>query len=56
MLVPFMGLIIGFGLFMGLLPAETWWAIPYGGLLEGLWAVVDYLGAQEQWVLQLGSS
>lgn len=55
LLVPFMGLIIGVGLFVGLLPAETWWAIPYGGLLEGFWAVVNYLGAQEQWVLQLGS-
>ena len=55
LLVPFTGLIIGVGLFVGLLPAETWWAIPYGGLLEGFWAVVDYLGAQEQWVLQLGS-
>ncbi|MFM1889208.1 MAG: hypothetical protein RL501_1495 [Bacteroidota bacterium] len=54
LLVPFMGLIIGVGLFVGLLPAETWWAIPYGGLLEGFWAVVNYLGAQEQWVLQLG--
>jgi len=55
LLVPIMGLIIGVGLFVGLLPAETWWAIPYGGLLEGFWAVVNYLGAQEQWVLQLGS-
>ena len=54
LLVPFMGLIIGVGLFVGLLPAETWWAIPYGGLLEGFWAVVNYLGALEQWVLQLG--
>ena len=54
LLVPFMGLIIGVGLFVGLLPAETWWAIPYGGLLDGFWAVVNYLGAQEQWVLQLG--
>jgi len=54
LLVPFMGLIIGVGLFVGLLPAETWWAIPYGGLLEGFLAVVNYMGAQEQWVLQLG--
>jgi competence protein ComEC len=53
MLVPFMGLVVGLGLLIGLLPSDTWWSIPYAYLLEGMWRVVDYLGAQDQWVLTL---
>ena len=56
MLVPFMGLVVGLGLLIGLLPSDTWWSVPYAYLLEGMWVVVDYLGAQDQWVLTLDQS
>jgi hypothetical protein len=41
---------------IGLLPSDTWWSVPYAYLLEGMWVVVDYLGAQDQWVLTLDQS